>query len=155
MQRVIEGFHLDRFQEWVAELECGHELQMKHNPPYMECRWIGTGKGRQEHIGDSVECVDCDMPKIPDGMTLVETSPVYQRSDMPSEWQGGFSTEPGVWARVVVKEGMLRFVIEPGVPASRGFLLDKGFAGVMAPDLTHSLSPAMGDVQFYIEYYSA
>ncbi len=155
MKRAITGFHMDRFQEWVADLECGHKLKMRHNPPYMECPWIGIGKGREEHIGDNVECVDCDMPKMPEGLKLTETSPTYDRNHFPDSMATDFATPEGVWGKVVVKEGMLQFVVEPGGNASRGFLLDPLFAGVMAPELPHSLSPAMGDVAFYVEYYSA
>jgi len=153
MKRAIVGFHKDRFQEWVAELECGHELQMKHNPPYMECRWIGTGKGRQEHIGDTVECVDCDMPVMPDNLALRDQTPSYTRDDLPEQMKSAFATPGEQWGKVVVEEGMLQFVVEPGEASSRGFLLDPQFPGIMAPGLPHSLSPAMGDVTFHIEYY--
>ena len=153
MKRAITGFHLDRFQEWVADLECGHKLNMRHNPPYMECRWVGKGKERDEHIGDVYECVDCDMPKIPEGLKLTETSPTYDRANFPDSLATDFAMPAGVWGKVVVKEGMLQFVVEPDGAASRGFLVDPQFAGVMAPGLPHRLSPAMGDVVFYIEYY--
>lgn len=155
MKRAITGFHKDRFQEWVAELECGHELQMKHNPPYMECRWIGSGQGRDEHIGDAIECVDCDMPKLPEGLTLSETGPTYCRDNFPENMKADFKTSEGVWGKVVVAKGMLQFVVDADGPASRGFLIDPMFPGIVAPGLSHSLSPAMGDVEFYIEYYSA
>ncbi|WP_461481628.1 DUF3565 domain-containing protein [Porticoccus sp.] len=155
MKRAITGFHMDRFQEWVAELDCGHGLKMRHNPPYMECRWIGTGTGRQQHIGDSVECVDCDMPALPEGLQLAETSPVYNREHFPDNLKNDFFTPEGSWGKVIVKKGMLQFVVEPGSAASRGFLLDPMFAGVLSPGLPHSLSAAMGDVEFYIEYYAA
>lgn len=154
MQRTITGFHKDRFQEWVAELECGHQLQMRHNPPYMECRWIGTGKGRDDHIGDTIECVDCDMPALPEGLALQETSPVYNREHFPAELQADFRTPEGQWGKVVVKKGMLQFVVDDGTAASRGFLLDPMFPGVMAPGTPHSLSAAMGDAEFQIEYYA-
>lgn len=154
MKRAIKDFHIDRFQEWVAELECGHELKMRHNPPYMECRWIGTGKGRQEHIGDEFECVDCDMPALPEGLTLKETSETYSRDNLPDHLMSGVATPDGVWGKVVVEQGMLQFLIEPDSAASRGFLLDPSFAGIMAPNLLHHLLPAMGDVTFHIEYYA-
>ena len=31
--RKIVDFHLDEDCEWVAELECGHQQQVRHNPP--------------------------------------------------------------------------------------------------------------------------
>ena len=32
--RKIVDFHLDENLDWVAELECGHEQHVRHNPPF-------------------------------------------------------------------------------------------------------------------------
>ena len=153
MERVIQKFHLNRFQEWEADLECGHAVMMRHNPPYQNCPWIGTPKGRQEHIGDLTECVSCDMPSLPDNLKLVDTSPLYQRDSIPEEFGSGYVTEDGVWAKVVVKTGLLQFLInaEPSV----GFVLDEQLYGVMKPGVGYAMKPAMGEVEFYIEFYQA
>jgi len=34
MNKRIVGFHLDEEQHWVAELECGHNQHVHHNPPW-------------------------------------------------------------------------------------------------------------------------
>ena len=39
MQRKITGFHLDEEGHWVAELECGHNQHVRHDPPYVERPW--------------------------------------------------------------------------------------------------------------------
>ena len=153
MEKVIAGFHLDRFQEWNADLECGHTVEMRHNPPYQECKWIGTAKGRQEHIGDTRECVCCDMPKLPSNATLEKTSPRYQTDTIPDVLASGYKPANTEWVNIVVKSGLLQFVIQHE-PAT-GFVLDQYLNGVMAPGVVHQLRPAMGDVEFYLEYYEA
>jgi len=153
MKKVIKGFHLDRFQEWNADLECGHVVKMKHNPPYQVCKWIGTGKGRQEHIGDTQECVFCDMPALPDHLILKRTSPCYQVDTIPDELASGYEPVSGEWVSVIVKSGLLQFVIQHE-PAT-GFVLDQHLNGVMIPGVVHQLRPAMGDVEFYLEYFEA
>ena len=35
MQRTIIGFHQDEAQEWVADLECGHQQHVRHTPPWL------------------------------------------------------------------------------------------------------------------------
>lgn len=151
MEKIITGFRLDRFQEWNADLECGHTVEMRHNPPYQECKWIGTAKGRQEHIGDTRECIYCDMPELPAHRTLKKTSPRYQTDTIPDVLASGYKPENGEWVNVVVKSGLLQFVIQHE-PAT-GFVLDQYLNGVMAPGVVHQLRPAMGDVEFYLEYY--
>jgi len=151
VKRAITNFHLDRYQEWVADLECGHEVTMRHNPPYQNCSWVGSAKGRQEHIGDLQECVSCDMPELPDDLKLTETSPVYQKGAIPEQFGSGYTTEDGVWAKIVVKKGLLQFLIlsDPSI----GFVLDEHLCGVVKPGVKHEIKPAMGDVEFYVEFY--
>lgn len=153
MNKAITGFRLDRFREWIADLECGHVVEMRHNPPYQECKWIGTAKGRQEHIGDTQECIYCDMPALPDHVTLKKTSPCYQVDTIPEILISGYEPESGEWVNVVVKNGLLQFVIQHE-PAT-GFVLDQHLSGVMIPGVMHQLRPAMGNVEFYLEYYLA
>ena len=38
--RKIIGFHLDEQLDWVAELECGHQQHIRHNPPWTERHWV-------------------------------------------------------------------------------------------------------------------
>lgn len=40
MQRRIVGFHLDEANDWVAELECGHNQHVRHNPPWTHRPWV-------------------------------------------------------------------------------------------------------------------
>lgn len=155
MKRSITGFHLDRFQEWTADLECGHEVRMRHNPPYQECSWVGSAKGRQKHIGDSQECVNCDMPILPDNLVLFQTSPLYQRESIPENFISGYRLDVGVWAKVVIKKGLLQFLINPHSKTQpvKGFVLDENLNGVVAPDIAHDMKPAMGEVEFFVELY--
>ncbi len=151
MERSITSFHLNRFREWVADLDCGHEIRMLHNPPYLSCSWVATAKGRQSHIGDIQECVNCEMPELPEGVKLQEKSPLYQRDTIPIHMSSGYKMEAGVWARVVVKKGLLQFLIHSEPP--QGFVLDEHLEGVLTPEVGHDIKPAMGAVEFYVEYY--
>jgi hypothetical protein len=58
--RKIVGFHLDEYLDWVAELECGHQQHVRHNPPWIEHHWVTTSEGRQSHLGHELRCVACN-----------------------------------------------------------------------------------------------
>jgi len=60
MQRKITGFHLDEEGHWQAELECGHNQHVRHDPPYMERPWVITEHGRRSRLGKELNCVRCD-----------------------------------------------------------------------------------------------
>jgi Protein of unknown function (DUF3565) len=60
VRRKIVGFHLDERKDWVAELECGHQQHVRHNPPWMNRDWVMTGEGREEHLGHQLICLACE-----------------------------------------------------------------------------------------------
>jgi hypothetical protein len=59
VRRKIVGFYLDERKDWVAELECGHQQHVRHNPPWMNRDWVTTAEGREEHIGHQLICLAC------------------------------------------------------------------------------------------------
>jgi hypothetical protein len=62
MRRRITGFHQDANQHWIAELECGHEQHVRHNPPWEIRPWVLTEASRGEMVGTALDCVMCRVP---------------------------------------------------------------------------------------------
>ena len=60
MQRAIVGFHLDDLSHWVAELDCGHNQHVRHDPPWVSRPWVTTEAGRRRHLGARLGCRKCD-----------------------------------------------------------------------------------------------
>lgn len=60
MKQAIIGFHKDEEDDWVAELECGHNQHVRHNPPWTLRPWVTTEKGRSDQLGERLECKKCD-----------------------------------------------------------------------------------------------
>ena len=60
--RKIVDFHLDENLNWVAELECGHQQHVRHNPPFTHSHWVTTPQGRLEHLGHELNCRMCGIP---------------------------------------------------------------------------------------------
>lgn len=60
MKRAIVGFHKDEKGDWVADLECGHQQHVRHNPPWLIREWVTTEVGRTNKIGNFLFCKDCD-----------------------------------------------------------------------------------------------
>jgi hypothetical protein len=55
----ITGFHKDDDGHWVAELDCGHNRHVRHQPPFSERPWAVTEAGRAEMLGAEIECGLC------------------------------------------------------------------------------------------------
>lgn len=60
MDRRITGFHQDDEGAWVAELECGHQQHVRHEPPCQVRPWVTTADGRAGRLGTALECRLCD-----------------------------------------------------------------------------------------------
>ena len=66
MQQKITGSHLDEEQHWVAELACGHNQHVRHNPPWVSRPWVTTPEGRARMLGHELSCRKCDAGAAPD-----------------------------------------------------------------------------------------
>ena len=60
MNQPITGYHLDEEQHWVAELACGHNQHVRHNPPWSNRPWVTTPEGRMRMLGRELACKKCD-----------------------------------------------------------------------------------------------
>ena len=60
MQRTITGYHRDAERHWVAELDCGHNQHVRHNPPWVSRPWVTTAEGRASMLGTALDCRKCD-----------------------------------------------------------------------------------------------
>jgi Protein of unknown function (DUF3565) len=59
LEQKIIGFHQDEYDDWVADLECGHGQHVRHNPPFSERPWVVKEEGRKEHLGEILFCKKC------------------------------------------------------------------------------------------------
>ena len=59
MRRRITGFHTDEEGHWVAELDCGHTVHMRHEPPWQNRPWVLTKDGRDGMLGVVLDCTKC------------------------------------------------------------------------------------------------
>ena len=60
MKQPITGYHLDEENHWVAELDCGHNQHVRHNPPLVSRPWVVTAEGRDAMLGYELDCKKCD-----------------------------------------------------------------------------------------------
>jgi hypothetical protein len=64
VKQAITGFHQDDQGHWVAELACGHNQHVRHDPPWQVRTWVLTDKGRQTRLGEMLNCVLCDEANV-------------------------------------------------------------------------------------------
>lgn len=148
MQRAMTGFLTDADGHWVARLDCGHRQHVRHDPPLVEREWVVTEAGRQGRLGQTLECIRCDAFELPDGAEVYKRTDDFTETTIPAGLRKDHATKPGVWGRIVVSEGRLRY----DVPASpRSFDLAPGTPGVVVPEVRHHVTP-VGAVRFHVEF---
>lgn len=60
MKQPITGYHQDDEHHWVAQLACGHNQHVRHDPPWVNRPWVVTPEGRKSMLGYKLECKKCD-----------------------------------------------------------------------------------------------
>ncbi|MBW0149559.1 DUF3565 domain-containing protein [Marinobacter arenosus] len=66
MKQPISGFHKDEFDDWVAELACGHFQHVRHDPPWQNRPWVEKLETRNEMLGYLLNCKKCKEGAPPD-----------------------------------------------------------------------------------------
>ncbi|CCN35058.1 conserved hypothetical protein [Vibrio nigripulchritudo SO65] len=61
MKQSIVGYHKDEFDDWVAELQCGHFQHVRNKPPFINRPWVETETGRDSMLGYKLNCKKCDL----------------------------------------------------------------------------------------------
>lgn len=151
MQRPIIGFRTDAEGDWVALLSCGHPQHVRHRPPFTLRPWVVTDEGRKSRLGVPLNCVRCDAFEMPAGFAPYKETPVFTEATVPDALRKDHTTRPGVWGRIVVDEGRLRYVVEVmGVDEE----LTPERPGVVLPEVPHHVEP-LGAVRFHVEFWRA
>ncbi|TWU62731.1 hypothetical protein V7x_44670 [Crateriforma conspicua] len=66
MKHPICGYHRDEEGHWVAQLACGHNQHVRHDPPWMIRAWVTSRRGRDAMLGYLLDCKKCDEHAPPD-----------------------------------------------------------------------------------------
>ena len=149
MDRPITSFSLDEDGVWVAMLSCGHLQHVRHHPPLTDRPWVMTEEGRNSRLGMSLNCVRCDHFELPSHFIPYSRTPVFTEATVPDGLRRDHSTKAGVWAKIIVMEGKLRYHIERLETTQE---LSQGRSGIVTPEVPHHVEP-LGAVRFYVEFY--
>jgi len=149
MKRMIVGFGVDEVGDPVAALNCGHGQHVRHNPPLSDREWVLTENGRNSKLGESLDCVRCDRLEMPEGFVAFQQTPIFTNETIPAGLQKDHATGAGVWARITVLAGKLRYQAEAlGVDME----VSPDMGGVIVPTVVHAVTP-LGQVRFFVEFY--
>jgi tellurite resistance-related uncharacterized protein len=92
------------------------------------------------------------MKLLPEDVKPYKRTPEFSQDTLPAGLRKRHMTSEGVWGRIVVLEGALRYrILEP---ESEELLLGPEREGIVAPGVPHEVEP-MGDVRFYVEFLRA
>lgn len=88
------------------------------------------------------------MKEIPDNVHAYNKVE-YTDKTTPGMMKNEHSTRPGVWGKIVVEKGEVRFELPS---ESKEHLLTPENYGVIEPSVVHKIDPGPG-AKFYLEFY--
>jgi len=133
----------------VALLDCGHPQHLRHDPPLVERPWVTTEKGRSARLGQHLDCVRCDRFELPPDFVRYKQTAEFTETSVPAGLRKDHATKAGVWAKIVVHAGALRYHVDA---LQVRFDLAPGAPGIVLPEVVHHVEP-LGAVRFHVEFY--
>jgi tellurite resistance-related uncharacterized protein len=100
-------------------------------------------------MGKMLNCVRCDKFEMPDGFIPYKRTPVF--TEIPAALRKDHSTKAGVWAKITVLEGKLRYRVA-ALDADTEVSADN--FGIVVPEVPHHVEP-LGTARFFVEFYRA
>ncbi len=89
------------------------------------------------------------MKTFPPGLVAHRRTPEFSEATIPAGLLRSHTTKVGVWGRIHVVEGELRYrILEP---ALEEHVLSPGVDGVVEPGVAHEVEP-IGRVRFFVEF---
>ena len=151
MKRPIISFTQDTVGDWLAQLSCGHTQHVRHQPPFQSRLWVTTEEGRQSKLGEVLECPYCERLELPEHFVAFHQTPEFTEETVPAGLLKDHTTKPGIWAKILVTEGTLRYHLDG---FGQTFELTVGTLGIVVPEVLHHVEP-LGPVRFIVEFYKA
>jgi len=151
MERTITAFGVDNEGDPIAILDCGHPQHVRHKPPFINRPWVLSEEGRDGMIGKVLNCVRCDNLEMPDSFIAYKRTSEFSEQSLPNALRNDHSTKAGVWGKIQVVEGKLRYRV-PTLGVQMELSMDK--IGIVVPEVLHSVEP-LGSVRFFVEFYRA
>ncbi|MEM9177761.1 MAG: DUF1971 domain-containing protein [Myxococcota bacterium] len=89
------------------------------------------------------------MKTLPDAAQAYKRTPEFTETTVPAGLERRHDTKAGVWGRIRVLEGRLRYrILEPDVEEH---VLEPGLDGIVEPQVPHHLE-MLGPVRFFVEF---
>lgn len=141
VRRRIVAFAEDDLGDWVAHLDCLHRQHVRHAPPFRDRPWVLTPEGREAHLGSELDCLLCDRAELPEGLTVVRTAS-FDDATLPAGLRRDHRVASGVWGRLRVLEGAVRFTMATDPPVDR--VVGAGDEQPIPPEVAHAVVPEAG-----------
>lgn len=91
--------------------------------------------------------------ELPAGLDHYRSTPLFTEESVPAALLGDHSTKPGVWGRIRLLSGRLRYVVTD--PSRQGVTRDlrpDSDPAIIEPEILHHVE-LLGPVQFQVEFW--
>ena len=123
-------------------LDCHHRQHIRHQPPFRLAAWTLDDDERARRVGTPWSCPLCDRCELPDGLVVVRTTATWDEHTVPPALLAAHRVASGVWGRLRVAAGAVRFVAETD-PVTDVVVVAPGQQAI-PPDVRHLVEPRPG-----------
>ena len=92
------------------------------------------------------------MKTLPPDVAPYQRTAEFSEGTIPAGLRRRHTTKAGVWGRITILEGSLRYrILEP---ETEEYVLDPSRPGIVEPGIAHEVEP-VGPVRFFVEFLRA
>ncbi len=143
------GFRQDEAGDWVAELSCLHAQHVGHAPPFRLKPWVLDDGQRADRVGSVLDCPRCDRAELPEGLRVVRSTEIWDEDTVPAALCRAHRLAAGVWGRLRVQRGTLRFRARTDPPLD--VMVGQDTPQPIPPEVEHQVA-LVGQVRFSVEF---
>lgn len=141
---------MDTYVGLNAELSQRWPVIIQKKPALSDAKEWRHVQDKRQYLDFGEDHMDASLPKPPETLVEYHRTPEYTADNAPASLLHDHHIKAGVWGRLVILEGQLRYCLEDGRGGS--WILSPVHSAWIPPDLPHRVE-FIGPVCFYVSYW--
>ena len=141
---------MEKYPELNARLARRWPVIIQKKPALPDAEQWRHVRDKRQYLDTGEEEAELPLPEPPVPLKEYQRTPEFTDDDAPAGLLHDHRTKAGVWGRIVLLEGNLRYCLEDG--SARAWILSPARPAWIPPDLPHRVE-FLGPARFYVSFW--
>ena len=141
---------MEKYPELNARLARRWPVIIQKKPALPDAEQWRHVRDKRQYLDTGEDGAELPLPEPPVPLKEYQRTPEFTDDDAPAGLLHDHRTKAGVWGRIVLLEGNLRYCLEDG--SARAWILSPARPAWIPPDLPHRVE-FLGPARFYVSFW--